>query len=243
LGSRRSGSRTGPTGSAPAELSLALGQALQWSGFRPPSLAALSSGPFARQAGETIFIRLEPSVFAIAFVTLVDTEADLVRFIDHQGLTAWGYDLNHDNHAHQTEVVNELRFVITRDSAAIRAELPWMGYTPQDGSWLQFEPHCAIPALGPAFTAPIYPCLGWVLLPSAADEFGAAEQRLGFCTTEVPPGASANRATRGFFFVYDNYCQRAVTRRRIVMVIEPSHPPADAAQLVQKASALTYGAV
>ncbi len=114
VGSRRSGGRAGSAGSAPAELPLALGRTLQGCGFRPLSLATQASGPFARQTGEDVFIRLEPTVFSIAFVTRADTEADLVRFIDHQGLNAWGYDLNHDNHAHQTEVVNELRFVVTR---------------------------------------------------------------------------------------------------------------------------------
>jgi hypothetical protein len=226
-----------------ADLSLTLGRALQGCGFRQLSQAAQSSGPFARQTGEDIFVRLEPSVFTIAFVSRLDTEADLVRFIDHQGLDAWGYDLNHDNHAHQTDVVNELRFVVTRHGAAISAELPWAGYALREGGcWLHCDPRCAIPALGPAFNAPIYPCLGWVLLPSAVDEFGAAEQRSGFCTTDVPAGASANRATRGFAFVYDHYLQRIVTRRRIVMVIDPSGSPADAAQLVRKAQALTYGA-
>lgn len=243
MGARRSGGRKGSSGPASPELPLILARALQGCGFRPLSPAALSLGPFARQPGEDMFVRLEPSVFTIAFVTRVETEADLVRFLDHQGLNAWGYDLNHDNHAHETEVVNELRFVVTRDDAAIGAELPWTGYASRDGGWLHCDPRCAIPALGPAFNAPIYPCLGWVLLPSAIDEFGAAEQRSGFCTTDVPEGASANSATRGFSFVYDNYCQRAVTRRRIVMVIDPSGSPADAAQRVQKALALTYGAV
>ncbi len=166
MGSRRSGGRAGSAGSAPAELPLALGRALQGCGFRPLSLAAQASGPFARQTGEDVFMRLEPTVFSIAFVTRADTEADLVRFIDHQGLNAWGYDLNHDNHAHQTEVVNELRFVVTRDGAAIRAELPWSGYVSRHESWLHSDPHCPIPALGPAFTAPIYPCLGWVCCPA-----------------------------------------------------------------------------
>ncbi|MDP2802559.1 MAG: hypothetical protein Q8O26_11815 [Phreatobacter sp.] len=239
--SRRSGSRTGSTGAAPADLSLALGQALLWCGFRQQSIAALSSGPFARRSGDGVFIRQDPSVFAIAFVIRLDTEADLVGFIDHQGLQAWGYDLNHHNHAHQTEVVNELHFVITRDGVAISAELPWIGYAPQAGSWLQCDPECAIPALGPAFTAPIYPCLGWVLLPSAVDEFGAAEQRSGFCTTDVPEGASANHATRAFSFVYGGYPQRIVTRRRIVTLIDPARSPTDAAHLVQKALAFTYG--
>ncbi|MCZ8315139.1 hypothetical protein [Phreatobacter sp.] len=241
MGSRRSGGRTGPAGSAPAELPLALGRALQGCGFRQQSLAALSSGPFAPRAGDSVFVRQDPSSFAIAFVTRVDSEADLVRFVDHQGLMAWGYDLNQDNHAHQTTLIDELRFVITRYGAAIRAELPWVGYVPQDGLWLHCDRHCPIPALGPAFTAPIYPCLGWVLLPSAIDEFGAAEQRTGFCTTEVPEGASANHATRTFSFVYDGYPQRIVTRRRIVTLIDPSRSPADGVRLVDMAVAVTYG--
>lgn len=241
MSSRGSGRRKGPAISVPADLSLGLAQALQWSGFRPQSLAALSAGPFARQADEHVFIRQNPSGLAIAFVTPLDTEADLVRFIDHQGLKAWGYDLNQGNHADRTMVIDELRFVIIRDGAAITAELPWIGYVPHDGIWMDSDPRCAIPALGPDFTAPIYPCLGWVLLPSAIDEFGAAEQRSGFCTTEVPEGASANRATRNFSFVYDGYPRRTVTRRRIVTLVDPSRSPAEAVHIVQSALALTHG--
>lgn len=240
MGSRRSGTRKGPTLCAPAELSLALRQALQGCGFRQQSLAALSSGPFAHR-DDDVFTRQDPAGFAIAFVARLDTEADLVRFIDHQGLKAWGYDLSQNQHAHQTMVIDELRIVITGDGAAISAELPWSGYARQDGIWLHCDSQCSIPALGPTFTAPIYPCLGWVLLPSAIDEFGAAEQRSGFCTTEVPEGASANHATRAFSFVYDGYPVRTVTRRRTVTLIDPSRPLAEALHLVDKAVAFTYG--
>jgi len=243
VGSRRSGTRKGPTVSAPVDLSLALARALQGCGFRQQSLAALSSGPFAPRADDGVFIRQDPSAFAIAFVTRVVTEADLVRFIDHQGLQAWGYDLNQNQHAHQTTVIDELRFVITGYGAAIGAELPWNGYAPQDGIWLHCDSQCSVPALGPGFTAPIYPCLGWVLLPSAIDEFGAAERRAGFCTTEVPEGASANHATRTFSFVYDGYPLRTVTRRRSVTLIDPSWSPAEAMPLVARAVAVTHGAV
>lgn len=243
MGSRRSGTRKGPTVSATAELSLALARALKRCGFRQQGRAALSSGPFAPPADDDVFIRQDPSGFAIAFVTRLATEADLVRFIDHQGLKAWGYDLNLDQHAHRTMVIDELRFVITGYGVAISAELPWNGYAPQDGIWRHDDRHCSIPALGPAFTAPIYPCLGWVLLPTAINEFGAAEQKSGFCTTEVPEGAIANPATRGFSFVYDGYPLRTVTRRRTVTLIDPSLSPPEALHLADKAVAVTYGAL
>jgi hypothetical protein len=241
VGSRRS--RKGAKASPPARAALAPGleQALRWSGFRDLSLAERSAGPFAWPADETVFVRLDPAAYTIAFVTRLRDEADLVRFIDHQGPKVWGYDLNLNGHADRTAVVNELRFVVSRDEEAIRTELTWLGYALDEGRWLHVDRQCRVPAPGPAFTAPIYPCLGWVLLPGAADEFGAAEQRSGFCTTTVPAGSLANRATRGFSFVYEGYPERSIVRRRIVTVLDPARPPAEAPALVDAAMALTYG--
>ncbi|MBY0363129.1 MAG: hypothetical protein K2X45_14590 [Phreatobacter sp.] len=221
-------------------MSLALAQALRWSGFRHQSPAALASGPFAVHANETVLVRLDPATYTIAFVTRLDIEADLVRFVDHQGLNAWGYDLNREGHADQTVVVNELRFVIARDDGVIATELHWHGYALEDGNWVHVDSQCTVPALGPGFTAPIYPCLGWVLLPGAIDAFGAAERRQGFCTTEVPAGAAANHATRSFSFVYDGYAQRRVIRRRIVTLVDPARPAAVARMLVGNALVPTY---
>lgn len=221
-------------------LSVALGQALQWAGFRELSAAEAGGGPFARRANEHCFVRLDPATYSAGTVSVLSSEADLVRFVDHQDLNAWGYDLNLSGHADQTTVINELRFVISRDGEAISTELKWLGYALRENCWVHVDDHRMVPALGPDFTCPIYPCLGWVLLPGAVDEFGAAEQRFGFCTTAVPEGALANQASRGFSFVYDNYATRSVRRRRVVTLVDPARPPGDATWLVGNALALTY---
>ncbi len=98
----------------------------------PPCRRALSRARKGRTCLSGWSRRSSPS----PVVTRVETEADLVRFLDHQGLNAWGYDLNHDNHAHETEVVNELRFVVTRDDAAIAPNCrgPAMPHATEAGS-------------------------------------------------------------------------------------------------------------
>ncbi|KAF0136564.1 MAG: hypothetical protein FD152_976 [Xanthobacteraceae bacterium] len=241
MGSKRTREEAEFPAPTPTALSVGMGQALQWSGFNPQGLVTTTSGPFPSRANEQGFVRLDLATYNAASVTTLESEADLVRFVDQQALNAWGYDLNQANHAHQTAAINELRFVISRDGQAIGTELKWLGYDLQDGSWVHLDRQCMVPALGPDFTAPIYPCLGWVLLPGAVDEFGAAEQRFGFCTTTVPTGALANHATRAFSFVYDRYPQRSVIRRRIVTPVDPAVPPGGARTLVEGALALTYG--
>lgn len=216
-------------------------QTLRWSGFRPLTLAETSSGPFSRDEAERRFVRLDATTCNMAFVSGVESRAEVVRFLEHQEWNAWGYDLNLENRAHENSTINELRFVISNERDVVAAELRWLGYQLHGGSWMRSDPDCLVPSLGPDFGGEIFPCLGWVLMPGATSEFGPAEQRSGFCSTEVPAGASANQASRASRFIYDGYPQRAILRRRIITLIAPRTPPSKVAAIVEAALALTYG--
>jgi hypothetical protein len=98
-----------------------------------------------------------------------------------------------------------------------------------------------VPDLGADFTAPIYPCLGWVPLPGQNGEFGVAEQVAGFCSTVIPAGAQAIRDTRGHVFIHGGYPQRSIMRQRIIVILDPARSQSELATLVESAIALTYG--
>ncbi|MCU0885552.1 MAG: hypothetical protein MUC44_11530 [Beijerinckiaceae bacterium] len=217
-------------------------QALQWTGFRQLTPAEASAGPFARDAAERRLVRLDAAACTMAFVNTVDRAVDVVRFLEHQGLDVWGFDLNLENHADRTETVIELRFAISDDHGAIITELRWLGYRQQGLCWTRRDDDCVVPALGPAFDGEIFPCLGWVLAPDASSEFGPAEQRSGFSTRVVPPGATAIDDTRGYRFVHDGYRKRGITRLRIIALIAPSTPLARAGEIVAQAQMLARDA-
>jgi hypothetical protein len=215
-------------------------QALGWTGFRRLTPAEASSGPFARDASESRSVRLDAAAYNIGVVSRIESPADVVRFLEHQELNAWGYDLNLEKRADEIATVNELRFAVLHEQKAVAAELRWFGYQQQGESWIRSDSDCLVPSLGPDFGGEIFPCLGWVLMPGATSEFGPAEQRFGFCTTDIPDGALSTRDSRAYHFVYDGYPQRTITRRRIITLVDPLKPPSDVAGIVERALALTY---
>lgn len=232
-------------GSAPLRKELspalsALEKALAWTGFRPLTMAEAASGPFTILAAEHRHIRLDAAACNMAFVSNLESQPEIVRFLDHCGSRAWGYDLNLQNHAHQTETVNEFHFLIASETSALITELKWLGFEQRTQGCMHVEPDCRVPDLGPDYSGEIFPCLGWVLMPGAISEFGPAEQRQGFCTCRVPTGAQSNHASRAYQFVYDGYAQREILRRRIVKIIDPTLA-ANPFMIVEEALSLVYG--
>ncbi len=164
-----------------------------------------------------------------------------MRFLEHQEWDSWGYDLNLGQRAHEMACIHEWRFAITGNAVALEPELEWLGYRRQGRSWLRVDSETRIPALGTGFAAPIYPCLGWVLMPGATSPFSAAEQRKGFCTTTPPDGAASQADVRGYVFVHGGYPERKVERRRIITIVDPAETIAGLPALVGSALALTSG--
>lgn len=216
------------------------GQALCWTGFRPLSPAEASSGPLAQNAAQTGYVRLDANTYNCAFILDLKSEVDAIQFMEQLGLATWGYDLNLEGHAAQTELVNEAHFVLLDEHGSMLEELPRLGFRQHAGSWLRVDRDCLVPDLGPDFRGEIFPCLGWVLLPDTTSEFGPAEQRSGFCTKDVPKGAVASRDVRGYRFVHDGYPQRVIARRRIIKLIAPGTSSSDARAIVESALAQTY---
>jgi hypothetical protein len=218
----------------------ALEQALGWTGFRPLTTVEAASGPFTILAAEHRHVRLDAATCNMAFVSKLESQSDIVRFLDHCGSRAWGCDLNLQNHAHQTEVVNELHFLIATEASALIAELKWFGFEQHQQGFMHVQADCRVPDLGSGYAGEIFPCLGWVLMPGATSEFGPAEQRTGFCTSVVPAGAQANHASRAYQFVYGGYARRDILRRRIIRMIDP-RLVANPFMIVEDALSLTYG--
>lgn len=218
-----------------------LERALQWTGFRPLSAAEAASGPFAPVTNERRHVRLDAATCNMAFVSQLESPADLVQFLDLCGSNAWGYDLNLQNHADQTETVNEFRFVIAEDAGSLAAELEWLGYRHQEQGRMHVQPDCRVPDLGPDYGGEIFPCLGWVPVPGASSEFTPAEQRQGFCSRIVPIGAESVPDVRGYHFVHGGYAQRSILRRRIIKIMDP-RLVINPFELVEGALALAYGA-
>jgi hypothetical protein len=218
-----------------------LEQALQWAGFRPLTAAESASGPFAPGTSERRHVRLDAAACNMAFVSTLENGANLVRFLDQCGSNAWGYDLNLQNHADQTETVNEFRFAIIEETDSLAAELEWLGYRHQEHGWMRVQPECPVPDLGPDYGGEIFPCFGWVPDPGASSEFTPAEQRPGFCSRIVPFGAESVPDGRGYRFVHRGYAQRGILRRRIIRTIDP-RLTINPFELVEGALELAYGA-
>lgn len=218
-----------------------LERALQWTGFRPLTAAEIASGPFAPVAGERRHVRLDAAACNMAFVSQLESPADVVRFLDHCGSNAWGYDFNLQNHADQSRIVNEFRFVIAGETDGLAAELEWLGYRHQEQGWMHVQPDCRVPKLGPDYRGEIFPCLSWVPVPGASSEFTSAEQRPGFCSRSVPLGAVSVPDVRGYHFVHGGYAQRSILRRRIIRIMDPRHV-INPFEWVEGALALAYGA-
>lgn len=217
-------------------------QALGWAGFRQLLPTESSAGPFIRQGGEQRFVRLDPTTRNTAFVIHLDHAPDVLSLMEQQD---WGmpvYDINIEHRAHDIESLNEFRFLYVREQGKFFTELGWRGYHQNGSFWTKIEPCFEIPAPGADYAGEIFPCLGWVPLPTATSEFHPAEQRIGFCSKVVPVGATSVRDVRGYDFIYDDFPRRAVLRRQIIALIDPEIR-FDAKEIVDDALALSYGAM
>lgn len=218
---------------------IALGRALGWTGFRPLTMAEAASGPFTMPEAEHRHVRLDAAACNMAFVSRLESQAEIVSFLELCGSRTWGYDLNLQNHAHQAEAVNEFHFVIAAEASMLVTELAWLGFQQKPQGHVHVQADCKVPDLGPGYSGEIFPCLGWVLTPGATSEFGPAEQRPGFCSREVPDGARASRDVRGYHFISGGYAQRDILRRRIIRIIDP-RLVANPFIMVESALALAY---
>lgn len=218
-----------------------LEQALERAGFSAMTPAEANAGPFARLPGETGFVWLEPFTYTVAFVTApLDHEA-ILAVLELSGPAVWGYDLNLRQHAAKTELVKEFRFVVTTEIDQAGEELRWLGYRQQGAFWVRHDAACTVPALAPDHAGEIFPCLGWVPVPGATSAFDPAEQRPGFCSRNIPPGAQSVPDVRGYHFIYGGYPMKRIARRRIIALPDPPRHDADLPTLVAEAMTLGYG--
>ena len=215
-----------------------LEQALERAGFSAMTPAEANAGPFARLSGETGYVWLEPFTYSVAFVT---DHMAILAALEPLGQAIWGYDLNLRQHAASTELVKEFRFVVTTEIDQAGEELSWLGYRQQGAFWVWHDAACTVPALAPDHAGEIFPCLGWVPVPGVTSAFDPAEQRLGFCSRIIPPGAQSVPDVRGYRFIYGGYPVKRVARHRIIALLDPSHHDADLPTLVAEAVTLGYG--
>lgn len=218
-----------------------LEQTLQRMGFGAMTPAEANAGPFARLPGETRFVWLEPFTYSIAFVTAPHDHRAILAVLEPLDAAVWGYDLNLRQHAASTERVKEFRFVVTTEIDQAREELRWLGYREQGAFWVRHDAACTVPALAPDHAGEIFPCLGWVPFPGATSAFDPAEQRPGFCSRIIPPGAQSVPDVRGYHFIHGGYPVKRIARRRIVSLLDPSRPDGDLPTLVADALTLGYG--
>lgn len=218
-----------------------LEQALQRVGFGAMTPVEAAAGPFARRPGETAYLWLEPFTYSVAFVTAPHDHTAILAMLEPLTPTVGGYDLNLRQHAAKTELVKEFRFVVTTEIDPAGEELRWLGYRQQGAFWVRHDAACTVPALAPNHAGEIFPCLGWVPLPAAASAFDPAEQRPGFCSRIIPPGAQSVPDVRGYHFIYGGYPVKRIARRRIIALLDPSRHDADFPTLVAEALTLGYG--
>jgi hypothetical protein len=218
-----------------------LEQALKRVGFGAMTPAEANAGPFARLSGETGYVWLEPFTYSVAFVTAPHDHTAILPMLEPLGPTVWGYDLNLRQHAASTERVKEFRFVVTTEIDQAGEELRWLGYRRQGAFWVRHDAACTVPALAPDHAGEIFPCLGWVPFPGATSAFDPAEQRPGFCSRTIPPGAESVPDVRGYHFIYGRYPVKRIARRRIIALLDPSRHDANVPTLVADALTLGYG--
>jgi len=216
-------------------------QALERAGFSAMTPAEANAGPFARRSWETGYVWLEPFTYSVAFVTAPHDYTATLAMLEPLSPAVWGYDLNLRQHAAKTELVREFRFVAMTEIDQASEELRWLGYRQQGAFWVRHDATCTVPALAPDHAGEIFPCLGWVPVPSAISAFDPAEQRPGFCSRIIPPGGDSVPDVRGYHFIYGGYPVKHIARRRIVALLDPSRPDADLPMLVAEAVTLGYG--
>lgn len=246
LGSPHQMRKSEMSGRSPLLMPGSLEHALQWTGFRALTQAEATAGPFVQPHCEQRYVRFEPQRYAIAFVVALERGGAPVQLLERLEQHVWGYDLNLEQRAGASDVINEFWFVATADPQPVCRELVWLGFQHRGQFWTRSDAECRVPALDANHTDEIFPCLGWVPVQDATSEFATADQRTGFCSRTVPAGAQSVCDGRGYRFVYSGYPERVIARRRIVTFIDPSRGGADAQALVAQALvaqalALTYG--